>query len=179
MKLLPALFILAFALMPAAAKAKTNIDACLSKSKEYFNEKEYSLAEKTLNGCLKTNPKNADALISLAGVEMILGKFNNAEKNFIKALSYLNAKSPYKAYIYSRLGDIYMRKANLKEAEKYYKTARIKLQEGIKKSPSCHGRAGLVYRFTAPERWGSRYRVRRRKLSHRCPPAPGPRRPRR
>lgn len=123
MKLLPALFILAFALMPAAAKAKTNIDACLSKSKEYFNEKEYSLAEKTLNGCLKTNPKNADALISLAGVEMILGKFNNAEKNFIKALSYLNAKSPYKAYIYSRLGDIYMRKANLKEAEKYYKTA--------------------------------------------------------
>lgn len=121
MKLIPALFILVFALMPA--EAKTNIDACLSKSKEYFNEKEYSLAEKTLNGCLKTNPKNADALISLAGVEMILGKFNNAEKNFTKALNYLNAKSPYKAYIYSRLGDIYMRKANLKEAERYYKTA--------------------------------------------------------
>lgn len=121
MKLFPALLIIVFALIPA--EAKTNISSCLEKSKEYFNEKEYSSAERTLKSCLKADPKNPDALISLAGVEMILGKFNNAENNFKKALNNLNAKSPYRAYIYSRMGDIYMRKADLKSAEKNYKTA--------------------------------------------------------
>lgn len=119
MKLIFALIISIFAVMPLEAKS----DACLAKSKEHFNEKEYSQAERTLIKCLKTDPKNSDALISLAGVEMILGKFNNAEQHFKQSLTLLEQKSPYRAYIYSRMGDIYMRRANLKEAQKYYQAA--------------------------------------------------------
>lgn len=119
MKLIFALIISIFAVMPLEAKS----DACLAKSKEHFNEKEYSQAERTLIKCLKADPKNSDALISLAGVEMILGKFNNAEQNFKRSLTLLEQKSPYRAYIYSRMGDIYMRRANLKEAQKYYQAA--------------------------------------------------------
>lgn len=119
MKLILALIISIFAAMPLEAKS----DACLAKSKEHFNEKEYSQAERTLLKCLKADPNNSDALISLAGIEMILGKFNNAEQSFKRALSRLDQKSPYRAYVYSRMGDIYMRRANLKEAEKYYQAA--------------------------------------------------------
>lgn len=119
MKLIFALIISIFAVMPLEAKS----DACLAKSKEHFNEKEYSQAETTLIKCLKADPKNSDALISLAGVEMILGKFNNAEQHFKQSLTLLGQKSPYRAYIYSRMGDIYMRRANLKEAKKYYQAA--------------------------------------------------------
>lgn len=119
MKLIFALIISILAVMPLEAKS----DACLARSKEHFNEKEYTQAEKTLIKCLKADPKNSDALISLAGVEMILGKFNNAEQNFKRALTQLEKKSPYRAYIYSRMGDIYMRRANLKEAQKYYQAA--------------------------------------------------------
>ena len=116
MKLIFALIISIFAVMPLEAKS----DACLAKSKEHFNEKEYTQAERTLLKCLQTDPKNPDMLISLAGVEMILGKFNNAEQNFKRALSQIGPKSQYRAYIYSRMGDIYMRRTNLKEAQKYY-----------------------------------------------------------
>ena len=119
MKLIFALIISIFAVMPLEAKS----DACLARSKEHFNEKEYTQAEKTLIKCLKADPKNSDALISLAGVEMILGKFNNAEQSLNRSLTPLEKKSPYRAYIYSRMGDIYMRRANLKEAQKYYQAA--------------------------------------------------------
>ena len=119
MKFILALILFAAALMPLHAQQ----DTCLTKSKELFNEKEFRLAERTLTGCLKKQPNNTDMLISLAGVEMILGKFNNAEKNFTKALRLLGPKSPYRAYIYSRMGDISMRKANLAEANKNYQSA--------------------------------------------------------
>ena len=114
------LFLLTF--VTAALEAK-NIDACLLKSKDFFNEKEYDNAKKTLHNCLRTDPDNTDALISLAGVEMVLGNFSNAQSNFSRALQLLPQKSPYRAYIYSRMGDISMRKQNLKEAEKNYLTA--------------------------------------------------------
>jgi tetratricopeptide (TPR) repeat protein len=97
---------------------------CLNKSKEYFNEKEYALAQDSLQACLKTAPTNTDILISLGGVQMILGKFAEAEKTFKKTLALINTKkSPYTAYINSRLGDISMRKPNLKEAAQYYDVA--------------------------------------------------------
>ncbi len=119
MKFILALIFFAATIMPLQAQQNN----CLTKSKEFFNEKEFTLAERTLQSCLKKQPNNTDMLISLAGVEMVLGKFNNAEKNFNRALNLLGPKSPYRAYIYSRMGDISMRKANLAEASKNYLSA--------------------------------------------------------
>lgn len=118
MKLILTLLI-AVSFMPAYAAPQD----CLSRSKDLFNEKDYPLAESTLKKCIKGKPADGDAFISLAGVQMILGKFNDAKVNFLEALKILGPSSPYSAYINSRLGDIAMRNANLQEASFYYDTA--------------------------------------------------------
>lgn len=129
MKFLLYLTVLAFMSLPVYA---TNIDSCLAKSKELFNEDDKNhdkthtnmhQAKRTLYTCLKMDPDNTDALISLAGVEMVLGNFKEAKSNFQRALQLLPEKSPYKAYIYSRLGDIAMHIPDLKEAQTNYLTA--------------------------------------------------------
>lgn len=97
---------------------------CLAKSKELFNDKDYPSAEAKLKECLRFAPSDTDALISLAGVQMILGEFANAEKSFKTALKYDSPKlAPYKGYIFSLLGDIAIRNVNLVAATEYYKSA--------------------------------------------------------
>lgn len=96
---------------------------CLSRGQELFNEKEYILAEDVLKECLKQKYNDSDTLISIAGVQMILGKFNEAEYHFKTAAKGLPSNSPYIAYINSRLGDLAMRKASLKEAAFFYDAA--------------------------------------------------------
>ena len=98
-------------------------DACLQRAKDFFTEKEFALAEDILKQCLRQKPGDADTLISLGGVQMVLGKFAEAEQNFKIAAGVAGAGSPYIAYIYSRLGDIAMRKADLREAASYYDAA--------------------------------------------------------
>ena len=129
MKFLFSFLMLLSLILPVHAK---NIDACLAKSKDLFNEDDKNndkthssmqQAKKTLYSCLKMDPDNTDALISLAGVEMVLGNFKEAKSNFQRSLQLLSDKSPYKAYIYSRLGDIAMHAPDLKEAEKNYLAA--------------------------------------------------------
>lgn len=118
MRLLLTLIIL-FSALPSFAQDSD----CLAKSKDLFNEKEYPAAETKLKECLRKKPSDTDALISLAGVQMILGEFNNASATFKTALNYIGPKSPYNAYIYSRMGDIAVRSANLRQAEAYYAIA--------------------------------------------------------
>lgn len=116
------IFTLLFTLYSAAAFAAGQ--ECLAKSKEFFNDKDYASASAKLKECLAQNPSDTDALISLAGVQMILGEFNNAEASFNSALKSGGAKvAPYKGYIYSLLGDIAIRNTNLAAATAYYKAA--------------------------------------------------------
>jgi tetratricopeptide (TPR) repeat protein len=105
--------------MPSAFAQKN----CLEHSKELFNDKDYAPAEDILKACLRQRPGNTDVLISLGGVQMILGKFNDAENNFKAAARGLEPKSPYIAYVNSRLGDIAMRKPDLKAAAFFYDAA--------------------------------------------------------
>lgn len=129
MKFFFSFIILLSLFLPLQAK---NIDSCLAKSKDLFNEDDKNndkthasmqQAKKTLYACLKMDPDNTDALISLAGVEMVLGNFKEAKSNFQRSLQLLPNTSPYYAYIYSRLGDIAMHTPDLKEAEKNYLSA--------------------------------------------------------
>ena len=97
--------------------------ACLARSKDFFNAREFALAEETLQTCLRRDMYNSDMLISLAGVQVVLGKFAAAENNLKMAISRLGASSPYIAYVNSMLGDISMRKPNLRDAAFFYDAA--------------------------------------------------------
>lgn len=110
-----------FFMLPALLSAQNN--ACLTRSKEYFTEKNYPAVESILKKCLSKSPSNTDYLISLGGVEMLLGKFNTAQSHFKTALNLLDSNSPYIAYVNSRLGDISMHNADLTQATKYYDAA--------------------------------------------------------
>jgi len=116
-------FLLTFLLILSSVCSFAAESQCVAKSKDLFNDKQYSAAEGKLKQCLEQRPKDTDALISLAGVQMVLGEFKKAEETFQYALEYLNPKSPYQAYVYSRLGDIEMRNVNLKIAEANYDNA--------------------------------------------------------
>ena len=107
----------------AAASAAQTQSACLIKGKEFFDEKEYPRAEEILKTCLAAAPQDTDSLISLAGVQMVLGKFAQSEKNFKAAALLLAKNSPYIAYVNSLLGDIATRKPDLKEAAFFYDAA--------------------------------------------------------
>ncbi len=116
------IFTLLFTLSSASAFAAGQ--DCVAKSKEFFNDKDYASAEAKLKECLSSAPSDTDALISLGGVQMILGEFGKAENSFKTALKYDGPKlTPYKGYIFSLLGDIAIRNANLVAATAYYKTA--------------------------------------------------------
>ena len=117
------LFSLLFFCVQDASCQIMDAQSCLSKSNQFFNDKDYDLAQKTLQTCLAKYPKNADMLISLGGVQMILQQFGKAEASFQAALKVLGPKSKYHAYINSLLGDIAMRRADIKTAAFYYDEA--------------------------------------------------------
>ncbi|MDR0734301.1 MAG: hypothetical protein LBG16_01025 [Elusimicrobiota bacterium] len=98
-------------------------NACLIKGKEFFDEKDYVRAEEILKNCRAAAPQDTDSLISLAGVQMVLGKFAESENNFKAAARLLPSNSPYIAYVNSLLGDIAMRKPDLREAAFFYDVA--------------------------------------------------------
>ncbi len=104
----------------SAAPAIAQIGPCFRESREMFAEKNYPEAEALLESCAKQFPKNANLLISLGGVKMILNKNDEAITAFQSALRAADAKSPYRAYVNSRLGDIYMSKKDLPRAAAYY-----------------------------------------------------------
>jgi len=99
-------------------------DNCIARGKQLFSEGEYIQAEAALKACVAAQKTpDGNAYISLAGVQMVLGKFAEAETNFKTALRALPPKSPYIAYVNSLLGDIAMRKPDLKEAAFFYSAA--------------------------------------------------------
>lgn len=118
MRRLSALLLFSFLCLCAHAQ-----ESCLARGKELFSEREFTLAEDTLQSCLKLYPDNSDILISLAGVQSVLGKFAGAENNLKTAMRVMPPNSPYIAYVNSLLGDIAMRKPDLRAASLYYDAA--------------------------------------------------------
>ncbi|MBR4508173.1 MAG: tetratricopeptide repeat protein [Elusimicrobiaceae bacterium] len=96
---------------------------CLNKSKEFFEQKEYSYAQKTLESCLKNDPKNVDVLVSLGGVCMKQNNYNEAIKYFKESLKNMAKTSPYVSYVYARIGDSYSHLQDFTRAANYYEAS--------------------------------------------------------
>ena len=102
------------------AQTTQETQTCLNKGKEFFEQKEYSYAQKTLEDCLKTNPNDVDILVSLGGVCMKQENFNQALIYFNNALKNMTKQSPYVSYVYTRMGDCYTHIKDFAKAAKYY-----------------------------------------------------------
>ncbi|MBE6421047.1 MAG: tetratricopeptide repeat protein [Elusimicrobium sp.] len=107
-------------LVVAPAKAQAKMDACLAEGKKFFSSKEYEAAQKTFSRCVKLNPSNVDAQLSLAGVFLTQDKLNEAEKAFQSAIKSMKRNSPYWSYTYSMLGDIALKRQQNKQALDLY-----------------------------------------------------------
>ncbi len=97
-----------------------NSQTCLDTSHKFFNSKDYIAAEHALEKCSKKEKATPNVQISMAGIKLLLGKYNEAEKYFNNVLKIMPKNSPYFAYVYSNLGDIAMRKKQIKKAMDYY-----------------------------------------------------------
>ncbi len=100
-----------------------DIQRCLDKSKEFFEQKEYSYAQKTLEGCLKIDSKNVDILLSLGGVCMKQNNYEEALKYFKESLKNMTKTSSYVSYVYARIGDCYCHKQDFNKASIYYEAS--------------------------------------------------------
>lgn len=107
-------------LLSMPAKAQNKMDACLSEGKKFFASKEYSSAQKTFSRCVKMDPSNVDAQLSLAGVYLTQDKLDEAEKSFYAAIKAMKRTSPYWSYTYSMLGDIALKRQQNKQALDLY-----------------------------------------------------------
>ncbi|MDR0645597.1 MAG: hypothetical protein LBG46_00995 [Elusimicrobiota bacterium] len=118
------LFLAVFSLCLCINIAAENV-ACLNLGKESFNEKEFAHAEEVFKDCLKQNPSDINVLLSLGGTQIVLGKFNEASPHLLRArqLMLTNKSLSHFAYVNSLLGDIAMRKPDIKEAALYYDAA--------------------------------------------------------
>ena len=94
--------------------------ACVEQGKKMFAGKEYAQAKSVFSQCVKENPSNIEALLSLAGVELTLENLDEAERLFQTALSKMTRTSPYISYTYSILGDIELKKQHNEQALAYY-----------------------------------------------------------
>ena len=112
-------WILVFSLS-AFVQAAGNTSACLEQGKKLFSQKNYQQAKTLLSQCVKENPSNVDAWLSLGGVQLTLDELDAAEQSFTRALSKMSRTSPYISYTYSMMGDIALKKQKNDEASAYY-----------------------------------------------------------
>ena len=103
-----------------SAFAAENTMACVEQGKKAFAGKDYKKAKTIFSKCVKEDPSNVEALLSLAGAELTLENLDEAEKHFQAALKKMNRTSPYISYTYSMLGDIALKKQKNEDALSYY-----------------------------------------------------------
>ncbi len=100
--------------------ADTQLAACLDKGKKEFSAGDNSSARQTFTRCVSLSPKNIDALLSLAAVELKDNRLEPAKNSFLSALKYMTRSCPYLSYTYSMLGDIAYKQGKYQEALAYY-----------------------------------------------------------
>ena len=103
-----------------AAGGKQTVASCLESGKQAFAAKSYLQAQDTFTRCLKLDPDNVDAHLSLAGVLLTQDDLDGAEKHFNAALRNMTRTSPYFSYTYSMLGDIALKRQQNDTALKMY-----------------------------------------------------------
>ena len=100
--------------------AAQSMVTCMERGKKFFSEHQYDQAKTIFSQCVKEEPDNMEALLSLAGVELTQDNLDEAEKIFKSALQKAKRTSPYISYTYSILGDISLKKQKNAEALDYY-----------------------------------------------------------
>lgn len=109
------------AVLPAAVSAAPEtMTSCLEQGKKAYADKQLSQAKDIFMRCVKINPSDEQAQLSLAGVLLTLDDLDGAEKSFQTALSKMKRTSPYLSYTYSMLGDIALKRRQNKEALNWY-----------------------------------------------------------
>lgn len=104
----------------SALAAPETMTACLEQGKKAYAEKQTTQAKEIFMRCVKINPADEQAQLSLAGVLLTLDDLDGAEKAFTAALSHMNRTSAYLSYTYSMLGDIALKRRQNKEALAWY-----------------------------------------------------------
>lgn len=100
--------------------AEASLSTCLAKGKKEFSAGDNASARKTFKRCVSLSPKNIDAWLSLAAVEMKENQLEQARAAFLAALKGMTRSCPYLSYTYSMLGDIAYKQSKYKEALAYY-----------------------------------------------------------
>lgn len=109
-----------FSFVAPAVSANAGLSACLDKGKKEFSAGDNSSARQTFKRCVSLSPKNIDALLSLAAVELKENQLEPARASFLSALKNMTRSCPYLSYTYSMLGDIAYKQGKYKEALAYY-----------------------------------------------------------
>lgn len=104
----------------SAAAAPETMTACLEQGKKAYADKQTAQAKDIFLRCVKINPADEQAQLSLAGVLLTLDDLDGAEKAFSAALAKMKRTSPYLSYTYSMLGDIALKRRQNKEALGWY-----------------------------------------------------------
>ncbi len=112
--------VLVFVLFIIAVTSLLSAQACLETSRKFFNSKDYISAEHALEKCSKSDMQKPDIQISMGGIKLLLGKYDEANNYFNAALKTMPKNSPYFAYVYSSLGDIAIQKRQINKANDYY-----------------------------------------------------------
>lgn len=105
---------------PASFAAPETMTACLEQGKKAYADKQTAQAKEIFTRCVKINPADAQAQLSLAGAQLTLDDLDGAEKSFQSALKNMNRSSPYLSYTYSMLGDIALKRRQNEEALALY-----------------------------------------------------------
>ncbi len=109
-----------FSFLSASSWAEINLSTCLEKGKKEFAAGDNDSARQTFTHCVSLDPKNTDALLSLAAVELKENQLDVARNAFLTALKYMTRSCPYLSYTYSMLGDIAYKQGKYPEALAYY-----------------------------------------------------------
>lgn len=112
--------LLCFLLPICAFAAPETMTVCLEQGKKAYADKQFSQAKDIFTRCVKINPSDEQAQLSLAGALLTLDDLDGAEKSFQAALKRMNRTSPYLSYTYSMLGDIALKRRQNKEALSWY-----------------------------------------------------------
>lgn len=104
----------------AAHAAPETMTSCLERGKKAFADKQTAQAKEIFTRCVKINPADEQAQLSLAGTLLTLDELDGAEKAFSAALAKMKRTSPYLSYTYSMLGDIALKRRQNKEALSWY-----------------------------------------------------------
>lgn len=104
----------------AVQAAPETMQACLAQGKQAFADKQTAQAKTIFTRCVKINPSDEQAQLSLAGTLLTLDDLDGAEKAFSAALAKMNRTSPYLSYTYSMLGDIALKRRKNQDALTWY-----------------------------------------------------------